>query len=358
MPGNKAGTSLRFIPARSRFVGKLSHGWVENRGNTGSKPPLSDRHELCSYEPSGVDWMIKLDRILCPTDLSTDSDEALRYAVALARAYGARLFLLHCSEEESLGQPNVSPQSESQINRLFTASLAPHLGISTMNELDWYGLVRNVDHIGRTIVREAMVQHADLIVMRSRRRPHAAVLLGSTAETVCRNAPCPVLVTHPREQEWVGMSSGEIDLNRILIAHDFSHDSETAMNYGLAFAQEYQAEVHLLHVLGTAGNEEPELVWSWSGKSSAYTFTAQKLQRAVPKEVHLWCKFVNVVRCGKVYEEILTYAKEHEIDLICMGVSGADSTLGKLLGSNVDRVLREAPCPVLIAGSRDARHSQ
>ena len=300
--------------------------------------------------------MIKLNQILCPTDLSTDSDEALRYAVALARAYEARLLLLHCGEDKSLDNEKDAPKLETQIGRMFADSLAPHLGLSTMSDLDWHGLVRtNVDHIGRAIVREAVVQHVDLVVMRSRRRPRAAVLLGSTAETVCRNAPCPVLVTHPLEREWVGRSSGEIDLNRVLIAYDFSPDSEIALNYGLAFAQEYQAEVHLLHVLPTAGNEEPELAWSWSSKGSAYTFTAQKLQRVVPREVHLWCKFVNVVRCGKAYEEILTYAREHEIDLICMGMSGTNWTLEKLLGSNVDRVLREAPCPVLVAGSRKSR---
>jgi nucleotide-binding universal stress UspA family protein len=297
--------------------------------------------------------MIKVSRILCPTDLSSEADEALRYAVALARAYDARLFLLNCSEQESLPEENDGRKFERQMDRLFTASLAPHLGLAAMNELDWHGLVRtNVHNVGEVIIREAVVQHVDLIVMRSRRRPRAAVLLGSTAETVCRNARCPVLVTHPREREWVGMSSGEIDLNRVLIAHDFSPDSETALKYGLSLAQEYQAEVHLLHVLADAGRDEPELAWSSSSSGGGYRFTAEKLQRAIPKEVHLWCRFVNIVRCGKAYEEILAYAREHEIDLICMGISGADWTIGKLLGSNVDRVLREAPCPVLIAGSR------
>jgi nucleotide-binding universal stress UspA family protein len=63
------------------------------------------------------------------------------------------------------------------------------------------------------------------------------------------------------------------------------------------------------------------------------------------------------VRCGKVHEEILHYAGEHEIDLICIGVSGSDWTIDKLLGSNVDRVLREAPCPVLVAGYKNARYT-
>ncbi len=294
--------------------------------------------------------MIKVERILCPTDLSSESDEALRYAVALAHAFKARLFLLHCSETSD-------EENSEQMNRLFTTSLAPHLGLVSLSDLNWVGLVRNSASVGQAIIREAVTQKVDLIVMRSRRRPRAAVLLGSTAKTVCRNAQCPVLVTHPREREWVGMSTGEIDLNRVLIAQDFSPDSQTAMNLGLSLAQQYQAEVHLLHVLSTAGHEEPELAWSSSSKGSADTFTARQLQQTLPKEVHLWCNFVNVVRCGKPYEEILNYAKEHEIDLICMGTSGSDWTVGKFFGSNVDRVLREAPCPVLVAGSTDHLYS-
>ena len=302
--------------------------------------------------------MSRVERILCPTDLSTESDEALRYAVALAQAYEAELLLLHCSEENPVEPQENGREFDSQMNRLFTASLAPHLGLAAPGDLKWKGLVRsNVHHIGKAIVLEAETQEVDLIVMRSRRRPRAAVLLGSTAETVCRNAPCPVLVTHPREREWVGMSTGEVDLNRVLIAHDFSRDSEMAMNFGLSLAQEYQADVHLMHVLATAGREEPALAWSSSSEGDAYTFTARQLQQTLPKEVHLWCNFVNVVRCGKPYEEILNYAREHEIDLICMGTSGSDWTVGKFFGSNVDRVLREAPCPVLVAGSTDHLYS-
>ena len=230
--------------------------------------------------------MIKVERILCPTDLTTESDEALRYAVALARIYEAKLFLLHCSEHGSFPQDKDQEKLKTQMNRLFAESLVPHLGLATMSELKWHGLLRsNVHSIGKTIVREAMIQNVDLIVMRSRRRPRAAVLLGSTAETVCRDAPCPVLVTHPLEREWVGMSTGEIDLNRVLIAHDFSRDSEIALNFGISMAQEYQAEVHLMHVLPTAGHEEPELAWSSSSTGNAYTFTARKLQETLPQEV-------------------------------------------------------------------------
>lgn len=292
--------------------------------------------------------MIKIERILCPTDLSTEADEALRYALALAKAYGAKLILVYCK------QPGSIPDSACacQAPELFKLSLFTRLDANELKTLEWTGVVCEGDDVGKTIVQEAHKSKADLIVMRSRRRPRAAVLLGSTAETVCRSAPCPVLVTHPHEVEWVGLSTEEIDLHRILVAHDFSSDSELALNYGCSLAQEYQAEVHLLHALDTAGHVEPELAWSTSG--SPYTVVASRLQDAIPKEAFLWCQVVNVVRCGIAAEEVLTYAKEHEIDLICMGASGTGWSFGKLFGSTVDRILRQAPCPVLVC--RPVKH--
>lgn len=86
--------------------------------------------------------MIKVERILCPTDLSTESDEALRYGVALAHAYKAELLLLHCSEDNPVGTEENGRKFDSQINRVFAASLAPHLGLAAAGDLKWKGLVR------------------------------------------------------------------------------------------------------------------------------------------------------------------------------------------------------------------------
>ncbi|MGH9880452.1 MAG: universal stress protein, partial [Pyrinomonadaceae bacterium] len=73
------------------------------------------------------------------------------------------------------------------------------------------------DDVGEAITKAAAEQSADLIVMRSRRRPHRAAILGSTAESVCRTAPCPVLVTHNDEREWVEPSTKGINLRRVLV---------------------------------------------------------------------------------------------------------------------------------------------
>ncbi|HEU4876111.1 MAG TPA: universal stress protein [Pyrinomonadaceae bacterium] len=294
--------------------------------------------------------MITIQRILCPTDLTTEADEALRYAVALSSVYNAKLFILYCREPGTNRNGNGGDAKTVEREPLFIDSLAPHLGLKSVSELNWEGLVaENTGDVGRTIVREAAKHEVDLIVMRSRRRPRAAALLGSTAETVFRTAPCSVLVTHPQEREWVSFSTGEIDLNRILVAHDFSADSELALKYGVSLAQEYQAELHLLHVLSKEERDQPEVAWTQASSESGYKNATLQLQAAIPKEAFLWCKIVNAVSCGNAYEEVLTYAKEHAIDLICMGAGGTRFILGVLFGSNTNRVLRRAPCPVLVA---------
>jgi hypothetical protein len=46
---------------------------------------------------------------------------------------------------------------------------------------------------------------------------------------------------------------------------------------------------------------------------------------------------------------VLAYAEDHAVELICMGASGTGFGMRALFGSNADRVLRQAPCPILIA---------
>jgi nucleotide-binding universal stress UspA family protein len=292
---------------------------------------------------------MKIERILCPTNLLPESDVALRYGVALASAYHAKLFLLYCGEVAPAGVELTGDEARAHVRRLFEPGIMRHLGLTHLAGLDWEGIVVESSNApGEEIVREAAERRVDLIVMRSRRRPRAAALLGSTAEQVYRTAPCPVLVTHPHEQEWVSFSTGEIDLHRVLVTHDFSTDSELAVRYGVSLAEQYGAELHLMHVLARPETDGPEIAWGPGSAESAYHAAARRLQQAVPVEANLSCKVVYTVRWGKPYQEVLAYAKEQEIDLICMGAKGKNFSVGALFGSNVDRVLRQSPCPALV----------
>jgi nucleotide-binding universal stress UspA family protein len=287
---------------------------------------------------------MKIECILCPTDLSTESDEALRYAIGLARAYNAELILLHCET----GDVPVSPNAHTVAAEKVRQALVRHSGSADLTGLDWKSLIVTCEDVGEGISHEAALYGVDLIVMRSRRRPYRAALLGSTAESVSRTAPCPVLVMHTDERDWVQGSDTRISLKRVLVAYDFSDYSELALNYALSFAQECQSELHLLHVLPPYSLNESEISWYPLGREGAYHKASHRLQRVVPAEAHLWCEIKHAVSEGQPYREILNYAEKNKIDLICLGAHGAGFGMRTLFGSNVDRVLRQAPCPVLV----------
>ena len=165
-----------------------------------------------------------------------------------------------------------------------------------------------------------------------------------------------VMVIHSDERDWIEGDGRQIGLKRVLVAFDFSDHSEQALKLGLLISQEYQAELHLLHVLPPFTLNEPEISWYPLGSEGVYHKAARRLQKAVPDEAHLWCKIKNVVSEGQPYREIIHYAERNEIDLVCIGAQGAGFGLLTLFGSNVDRVLRQAPCPVLVA--RPLKHAR
>lgn len=292
-----------------------------------------------------INERITFERILCPIDLTPESDESLRYGIALAKAYDAKLFVINCIDGYAVG----GLTERENVKKLLETSVRKYLRLTPSADFSWEIVLVDGDP-KEAITEQAAERRIDLIVMRSRRRPYAAAFLGSTAETVSRTAPCPVMVTHPREQDWAGMTTNEIGLQRVLAAYDFSSDSELALSYGLSLAQECQAELHLLHVLpARAVRPAPEIAFLPPGADTGFREAASRLHSAVPPETRVWCEVKQAVREGLPYREVLAYADEQNIDLICIGASGAGFGMRALFGSNADRVLRQAPCPVLIA---------
>lgn len=292
-----------------------------------------------------INERISFERILCPIDLTPESDESLRYGIALAKAYDAKLFVINCVDSYAVS----GPREREHIKQLLDTAVRKHLRLPVSADFTWETVL--VDGDPKTaIAQEAAERRIDLIVMRSRRRPYAAALLGSTAESICRTAPCPVMITHPREQDFAGVTTNEIGLRRVLVAYDFSSDSELALSYGLSLAQEYQAEVHMLHVLPARSVKPaaPEIAFLPPWADNGFREAASRLQSSVPPETRVWCDVKQAVREGHPYREVLSYADEQNIDIICMGASGTGFGMRALFGSNADRVLRQAPCPVLI----------
>ncbi len=283
--------------------------------------------------------MLKINRILCPTDLTVSSKAALQYAIALARSYEAKLYVCYCVDSFT------DLANRSELTKLFEDAIRAHVEEIDGSFINCDAIVIEGDPV-LTLSQAAAARQIDLIVMESRRRPLAAALLGSTAEAVCRTAPCPVLVMHADERDWVGDNVQPIKLQKILVAHDFSNDAEIAAKYAASLAQEYQAELHLVHVLPVA--LAPALASLPFNVENDFQRATRLLQQSIPEEAVLWCNIKQAILAGQPYREILSYAEENQVDLICMGVHGAGFSMRALFGSNSDRVMRQAPCPVLI----------
>lgn len=144
-----------------------------------------------------------------------------------------------------------------------------------------------------------------------------------------------------------------IRLNKILVPTDFSEFSDVATRYGCEFAERFGAELHLLNVImsplvefaGQAGQHYSKSFTEY--EEEIRDATEEKLSEAVTDPVSDPNKVIRTVKVGAPFLEIIQYAKTHDIDMIVMGTHGRTGLKHLLMGSVAERVVRQAPCPVL-----------
>lgn len=143
----------------------------------------------------------------------------------------------------------------------------------------------------------------------------------------------------------------KIELKRICVPTDFSEFSQHALRYGLTFAQQFSAQLHLLHVVEEIIPSIPEpnlAVWPTDEvMRSLETGAAEGLEKLLPPAAAGNLDVVRVVRRGSPFREITEYAKENQIDLLVLATHGRSGLAHFLLGSVVERIIRSSPCPVL-----------
>jgi nucleotide-binding universal stress UspA family protein len=143
-----------------------------------------------------------------------------------------------------------------------------------------------------------------------------------------------------------------IDLRRILVPTDFSPYSQHALIYAAAFAEKFGAEIYLLHVFQDLAVYQPdEVMVAPPVVPSVEQLTASArsaLERMVIDKHLQRFKVHTEVREGTAVDEIVQFAAENTIDLIVMGRHGRGWLAHVLLGSVAEKVVRKAPCPVLM----------
>lgn len=141
--------------------------------------------------------MTTVKSILVPTDFSETSYAALNYAIGMAQAFGAQLYLMHVPGELGIGFEANFP-----VGRFETAARERLDALLSQEEIERlrpeYAL--RLGTPATEIVRYADARDVDMIIMGTHGRSGVAhLLMGSVAEQVVRTAPCPVLlVRHPK----------------------------------------------------------------------------------------------------------------------------------------------------------------
>ena len=138
-----------------------------------------------------------------------------------------------------------------------------------------------------------------------------------------------------------------IAIKKILVATDFGPASETALGYGRALALQFNAGLHVLHVMEsvamTAATE-----YGFSGLPVEYQLEMEAAARKRTEEDRrLMNATAMVVRHNTPAAAIVEYARTNHIDLIVLGTHGRGALGHLFMGSVAERVVRTAPCPVL-----------
>ena len=143
-------------------------------------------------------------------------------------------------------------------------------------------------------------------------------------------------------------------MKRILVPIDFSNHSKNALRYAINFARQFEAELILVYVVEPTvypadfsfgqvhvSNIEAEL--RMHGK--------QELGKLVENVIAGQVKSTCIVRTGKPYNEIIKTSTEEGVDLIVIATHGHTGVEHILFGSTAEKVIRKAPCPILVLRS-------
>ncbi len=143
-----------------------------------------------------------------------------------------------------------------------------------------------------------------------------------------------------------------IAIKKILVATDFGPASETALSYGRALALQFNAALHVLHVMETVAMTAAT-EYGFSGLPVEFQREMEAAARKRTEELltdedrRLMSAMAVVARHNTPAAAIVEYAGTNRIDLIVLGTHGRGALGHLFMGSVAERVVRTAPCPVL-----------
>lgn len=289
-------------------------------------------------------------KILVATDFSTTADSAEKLAFQLARLLGAELHLVHVrviledplmAQEQQLEIERLMSSAQEATKEAFVQGRSGDRDISVKTHL-----IRSIS-AAEAIVETASDLTCDLIVMGTHgRRGIKHMLLGSVAENVVRSVDIPVLTVRP------GIELPAHGPKKILVAHDFSDRAVAAVKTAGDWADAFNAEITLLHVVEPV--VYPEFYAINVLSDDVMTRLRDRAIEALDNAASeiLGNRPVNtMVLIGRAAGTVIAAAQPEDFDLVVMGTRGLTGLEQLVLGSVAESVLRRCPVPLLTVSS-------
>ncbi len=299
--------------------------------------------------------MYPFRNILFPTDFTPRARAALKYAAAFAHSGRGRVVLFSVQSGSMPANLLTLPERvfEEQENKWLLQVRSEVLNLLAdplFDGLEVEPVIVEGDPAPE-IAKAVRDYDIDLVtVVTHGRRGLARALWGSTAEEIIAEATCPVLTIRPPQHDFVEHKGGqsEIRLNRVLLTTNFRPSSSAATQVATQLANQHGAELHAVYVIGDY-LEQISMVFPEGGLQALArlrSYVHERMEQFVKENS---ARAITHIVEGRPYAEIARLAAEIDADLIVIGTSVHASLFGgtPVLGSEIERVVRNAPCPVI-----------
>ena len=286
--------------------------------------------------------------VLCPVDFSDANRASIRYTVAIAEHFGAKVIFMTVedpllTEAIDLGTGVVWDPAETRNElRRFVEKVVPATpGAGVLFEFEIA-----VGKPAEQILRVAVASHADLIVMGTHGLTGMRKLFfGSTTERVLRETTVPVLATPPVDPGMLHLSDARAVVRRILVPVDLSGHSLAQVQIAGALSEALRVPLIAAHVVEPVRSplaERLHLPHVELERRTRAEDALEELLATVPRRLHPEA----LVAYGDPAEEIAKIARDRQAGLIVIGLH-ASPLVGPRMGSVTYRVLCLAPSLVL-----------
>lgn len=299
--------------------------------------------------------MYPFRNILFPTDFSQNARTALKYAVAFARNVDGRVVILNVQTSkvptDLLTLPDeVFEEQDRQWLLQVRSETRQLLRDPLFENVDVESAFAEGDPASE-IARAALDHEIDLVTVVTRdRRGLSRAFGGSMAEEIIAESPCAVLAIRPSQREFIHHHEGcpQIRLKRILLATNFRPSSAAATLLAKHISNHMGAELHAVYVIGDYF-EQISAMFPEGGLAALTRLRSYVQERMSQLARTDGSRASTHVAEGRPYEEIVRRAARIDADLIVIGTAVHNSLFGgsNVLGSEIERVIRNAPCPVL-----------